>query len=113
MVDSYRFGKIVINGKTYRMDCIVTHNTVITEWWRKKGHELSVEDIREVIEKERPEFVVVGKGKYGLMKILKETDDFLNELGIKMRSGKTDEAARVYNEICTKKRTVGFFHLTC
>ena len=113
MIDSYSFGRIVIDGKKFDSDCIVSHNSVNASWWRKSGHELSIEDIRKIIEKEKPEAIVVGKGKYGLMKILKETEDYLKEHGIEIHSGKTDEAVKIYNDISQDKKVVGFFHLTC
>jgi hypothetical protein len=104
---------MVINGKSYNSDCIVFHNSVNASWWRKNGHELSIEDIREIIEKEKPKAIVVGKGKYGLMKILKETEDYLKEHSIEIHSGKTDEAVKIYNDVSKDKKVVGFFHLTC
>lgn len=113
MIDSYSFGNIVIDGRRFNSDCIVSQSCVNGDWWRKRGHELSVEDIREVIEKEKPESIVVGKGKYGLMKILKETEEFLNGLGIEIHSGNTDEAVKTYNDISADKKVIGFFHLTC
>jgi hypothetical protein len=113
MIDSYRFGLMVIEGKKFSNDCIVTENNVYGNWWRKKGHELAVEDIKEVIEREKPEVVVIGKGKYGLMKIPEETERFLQDLGIEIKSSNTDEAVKMYNELCKKKKVVGCFHLTC
>ena len=113
MIDSYNFGKIIINGKIFTSDCIVSRDSINASWWRKSGHELSIEDIREIIEKEKPETIVVGKGKYGLMKILKETEDYLKEHGIEIHSGKTDEAVKIYNNVSKDKKVVGFFHLTC
>ena len=113
MIDSYSFGNIVIDGRRFNSDCIVSQNYVNGDWWRRRGHELSVEDIREVIEKENPEAIVVGKGKYGLMKILNETEEFLNGLGIEIHSGDSDDAVNIYNTLSKSKRVVGFFHLTC
>ncbi|TES91311.1 MAG: hypothetical protein E3J87_08070 [Candidatus Cloacimonadota bacterium] len=113
MIESYSFGNIVIDGRGYNADCIVTQSYVNGDWWRKNGHKLAVEDIKEAIEKEKPEVVVIGTGKYGFMKILKETVDYLNSLGIELHSGNTDGAVKIYNEISANNKVVGFFHLTC
>jgi len=113
MIESYRFGNIVINGVSYSSDIIITGEKVKDKWWRKVGHRLCVEDIEEVIEQEKPDVVVIGTGKYGLMKVQKNTEEFLRKLGIKIHSGKTDDAVRTYNEISIKEKVVGFFHLTC
>ena len=113
MIDSYSFGRIVIDGKNFDSDCIVSRDSVNGNWWRKSGHELSIEDIKEVIEREKPETVVIGKGKYGLMKILKETEDYLKGCEIEILSENTDVAVKIYNDISKDKKVVGFFHLTC
>jgi len=113
MIDSYSFGNIVIDGKAFTSDCIVAENSVNGEWWRKKSHELSLTDIKDSVEREKPEVVVVGKGKYGLMKILKETHDFLKSNGIELISGNTDEAVKIYNRLSETKKVLAFLHLTC
>ena len=47
MIESYKFGAIVINGKKYTSDIIVFPEHVIDGWWRKEGHRLHVEDIED------------------------------------------------------------------
>ncbi|RLI41160.1 hypothetical protein DRO69_11945, partial [Candidatus Bathyarchaeota archaeon] len=65
MIDSYDFGVIVIKGKRYTSDVIVLPEKVIDGWWRKEGHSLHMEDLKEVIEREpKPEVLVVGTGYY-------------------------------------------------
>jgi hypothetical protein len=113
MIESYDFGWIIINGTRYTADCIVTEHTVNATWWRRKGHELAIEDIRETIEQENPQAIVVGKGKYGSMKILPETRQYLEAKGIEMVSGTTDAAVKRYNELMDRGKVIGFFHLTC
>ena len=46
-IDSYHFGQIMINGEKYSSDVIIFPDRVQGEWWRKKGHELGLEDISE------------------------------------------------------------------
>lgn len=113
MIEAYDFGYLVIDGKRYTTDCIVTEHTVNTAWWRRSGHELAIEDIKETIDREKPHTIVVGKGKYGAMKILPETEQYLKGEGIEIVAGITDTAVARYNECASKKRVVGFFHLTC
>lgn len=113
MIDSYDFGCMVIDGRRYTSDCIATGHSVNASWWRKIGHELAIEDIKQTIEQENPQTVVVGKGKYGIMKILPETEQYLKEKEIEMVAGATDAAVERYNELVGKKKVVGFFHLTC
>ncbi|MDZ7262488.1 MAG: MTH938/NDUFAF3 family protein, partial [candidate division KSB1 bacterium] len=82
MIESYNFGKMVIDGKTYRSDVILYPDHVEANWWRKEGHQLCVQDIQEAVESTSPEVVVVGTGKYGFMKVLPETETYLESRGI-------------------------------
>ena len=43
-IDSYSFGRIVINGKTYTSDVIIFPDKVDASWWRKEGHLLQLAD---------------------------------------------------------------------
>ncbi len=114
MIEEYRFGKMVIDGKTYEKDLMVAGGKVIPEWWRKKGHNLQVEDIKEVIEREQPEIVVVGKGQFGMMSISDEVRQYLHDQDIELYDKKTGKAVQIYNRYYQRKKHVlGAFHLTC
>jgi hypothetical protein len=67
-IDSYQFGRIVIDATAYTNDCIITGSKVLSDWWRKEGHLLAVEDIKSVIES-KPSILIVGCGASGMMKI--------------------------------------------
>lgn len=110
-IDDYKFGRIVIGKKVYTKDVIVFPDHVKENWWRKSGHNLVEDDIKDVIEY-RPELLVIGRGKFGLMKVGEELLKKLKELGVEVVVGKTDEAIRVYNS-SDVERKVGAFHLTC
>lgn len=62
MIESYDFGRIVIDGVTYTADVIVLGNRVKGRWWRKEGHVLHVSDINETVEAFAPEVIIVGTG---------------------------------------------------
>jgi hypothetical protein len=115
LIDSYDFGSIVINGKRYTSDVMVFPEHVIDGWWRRVGHELHIEDLKEVINLEpKPRVLVVGTGYYGCVKISAEVEEFLKIYGIELVAQPTMEACRKFNEILRSgKRVVGAFHLTC
>ena len=71
MIDSYDFGRIVVDGKAYTSDVIIFPDKVKDNWWRKEGHALYIEDIESVV-KEKPEVLIVGTGNYGLLEVLQE-----------------------------------------
>ncbi len=112
MIDSYDFGKIVIDGKHYTSDVIIYPDRVDASWWRKRGHELHPEDLKEVVE-EKPTVLVVGTGKWGLMEVLPETRDFLRSKGIKLIVEETDDACKTYNRLRDSERVIAALHLTC
>lgn len=113
MIEDYHFGKITIINIVYIHDVIVFENTIIDNWWRKKGHELCVADIQQVIDEFNPTVIVVGTGKFGLMKVLPETESFLQSRQIRLIAQKTGEACETYNRLAGSENILGAFHLTC
>ena len=112
IIDSYQFGQIVINGKMYTSDVIIFPDRVTDNWWKKRGHQLCLKDVAEVIA-ENPEVLVVGTGKYGLMKVLPEVKPAVEAQGIKLVVEVTDKAWHTYNQFCHSQRTVAALHIGC
>jgi len=112
-IDSYKFGRIIIDGVPYTSDVILHPDHVEGNWWRKEGHKLLVEDIEKAVERDKPEVLVVGTGKFGAMSIPEETKEYLQSKGIELIAAKTDKACQAYNQLYLKKRVLGAFHLTC
>lgn len=112
MIDSYSFGKIVIDGKTYTSDVILYPGKVDESWWRKDGHLLQKEDLMDVIQY-NPEVLIVGTGAYGLMKVPDETKQFLEAKEIELIAEETGKAYKTYNELKEKRKVIAAFHLTC
>lgn len=112
MIESYRFGEMIIDGKAYRADLIVYPDRIDAGWWRKEGHALCLDDIAKVVAAQ-PECLVVGTGNPGLMKVLPETREYLQQQGIQLIVEPTEQAYRTYNTLSTTKQTIGAFHLTC
>jgi hypothetical protein len=112
MIDAYDFGRIVIDGKTYTSDVILFPDRVEAEWWRREGHVLLIEDIESII-KEQPELLIVGTGKYGVMKVPRETRAYIHSKGIDLLVAPTDKACELYNYHAGSKKVVAALHLTC
>ena len=49
MSESYRFGRITIEGKDYHADVIVYPDRVDDTWRRKEGHHLYFSDLKGVL----------------------------------------------------------------
>jgi len=106
---------MVIDGRRYTSDVIVFPERVIDGWWRKEGHRLYVEDLREILKHEpKPEILVVGTGYYGLVKVSSEVEYTLKSRGIELVAQSTREACQTFNKsLKSSRRVVGAFHLTC
>jgi len=113
MIESYGFGRIVVDGKEYTTDLIIFPDWVKAGWWRKEGHRLYIGDLEEVVE-EQPEVLVVGTGYSGLLKVPAETKKYLEEEGIEIIIQPTKQACETYNKLIQSgKKAVAAFHLTC
>ncbi len=112
MIDSYSFGRIQVDGRTYTSDVIVYPDHVDDSWWRDEGHNLSLEDLRAALQAQ-PEVLVVGQGESGRMKVRDAVVRQLRQKGIEIFVASTDVAVRRYNELRGKKKVVAALHLTC
>ncbi len=113
MIDTCAFGVIVIDGQKHTSDLLIYPDGRIAKpWWRKRGHQLSSDDIRELIES-NPEVIVAGTGVSGQVRPDKELEEVLNQKGIAFIPAPNHEAMKHYNEMSSKKRVGACFHLTC
>ena len=103
---------MIINGMEYSSDVIIFPDRLQNNWWRSKGHELSLADITGVIT-ENPDVLVVGTGASGLMKVLPEVQSEAEAHGIKLIIQPTSVACEVYNQLCRSQEVVAALHLPC
>ena len=111
-VESYSFGKMVVDGERHTNDLILLPDRVIPNWWRDQGHRLSAGDLERVFEAQ-PEVLVAGTGASGVMEVPRETRDAVEAAGIELQVAQTGEAWRMYNDLQDERPTAGAFHLTC
>ena len=112
-IDSYQFGKIVIDGTAYNSDCLILGDSVHSNWWRKQGHLLAADDLQSVFEA-KPSFLVIGCGASGLMKVSEDIGQVMLEHGIELFTANTDKAIKKFNELSQKGQNVAAaLHLTC
>ncbi len=112
-IDSYQFGNIVIDGVNYSSDCLIFGGTVRANWWRKRGHLLSAEDLQPVIAA-KPSLLIVGCGESGLMKVSDEVRQVLLEEDIQLEAVDTAKAVERFNELSqTGVDIAAALHLAC
>ncbi len=110
-IDSYSFGRIVIQGEQFTTDVIIFPDRVYHPWWRKEGHLLQWEDLEEVL-KNPPEVLFIGRGYSGVMEVPKALVERLERLGIEVHVGRTQEVVDLYNRT-EQRNKVAALHLTC
>jgi hypothetical protein len=110
-IESYSFGRIVINGESYTKDVIILPDRVFSPWWRKEGHLLQWEDLEEVV-KDPPEVLIIGQGYSGVMQVPEGLVKRLEAMGIKVYKGRTTEMVELFNRTSAAKK-VAALHLTC
>jgi len=112
-IQKYSFGRIVVNGKEYTSDLILLPDgSVVSNWWRKEGHRLSVEDLKDHLPAGTKR-LVVGTGAHGCMVVDEGFRVWADERGIALDVAETAEAVRIYNRLAGQGGVAGAFHLTC
>jgi len=112
-VESYGFGRIRIDGKTYHEDLIILPNKVLESWRRAKGHELRLDDLRDVLEADI-DCLIIGTGYYGMVRVLDEVIEYFKERGVEVIIKPSREACETYNEqVDAGRRAALALHLTC
>ncbi|NTW59702.1 MAG: hypothetical protein HGB21_03775 [Nitrospirae bacterium] len=111
-IDSYSFGRIVIDGKTFTSDVIIYPGRVDASWWRKEGHLLQLADLSEPLQA-KPHVLVIGTGYAGVMRVPRETIDRIAGLGIEVTVERTSKAVGLYNELEGRRTVIAALHITC
>ena len=113
MIDSYYFGNIVIDGKSYSYDVWISLDGKVNSWWRSSSHVIEKKDLEETL-KERPEIVVIGTGESGVAEVYPDALEFLKKKKVEFFIEPTGKAVQIYNQFKKEnKKVVGLFHLTC
>ena len=113
MIEAYSFGRMIIDGKKYISDLVIYPDGHVEDsWWRRKGHNLSIEDI-SVLVQAGPKIIIAGTGASGLMKPEKDLAERLRQKGIRFIPLPNPEAVEYYNNLSSKEPVGACFHLTC
>jgi len=112
MIESYRFGQVAIDGKTYTSDVIIYPDRVEANWWRRHGHRLALEDLKGIVAEEA-RTLIVGTGSSGLMRVPPETMGYLASKGFEVIVQNTHDACQTYNRLSEQGAVIAALHLTC
>lgn len=113
MIESYDFGRIVIDAVVYTSDVIIMGKKVAANWRRSEGHVLHASDVSHALEEFTPEVTVIGTGYMGMMKVPEETRQYFQDKRVEFLIEKTRRACELFNALSRTKRALAALHLTC
>ncbi len=113
MIDSYKFGEIIIKGEKFQNDIELDWDGDVKDWWREEGHFVSWEDVKGAFNK-KPDYILIGAGTSERVRISSEVRERLEESSVDFLSGKTDLMVDKFNSLYKEEvKVIGLFHLTC
>jgi hypothetical protein len=110
-LEDYTFGRLCVDGSEQTRDLIVLPDRVVTNWWRRDGHSLVIEDLAEVLDG-LPKRLIVGVGAQGRLHPDPAAIAELERRGLTVECLRTDAAVRRYGEL-DERNTAAALHLTC
>lgn len=110
-LEHYRFGRLTVDGREHTRDLIVLPDRIVSDWWRREGHALAMEDLGEVLD-ELPERLVLGVGAHGQLRPDPAVIAQLERRGVQVICLPTGAAVRRYGEL-EERSTAVALHLTC
>ncbi|MFZ5451304.1 MAG: Mth938-like domain-containing protein [Thermodesulfobacteriota bacterium] len=111
-IDSYDFGRIVIDGRTFTQDLLIWPGHIKSDWWRGEAHLLQIPDVFESLAADI-QVLVVGSGQPGRLEVDPALAAYLREKGIDLVVKPTREACVVINQMPETRRWAAALHLTC
>ena len=112
-IENCAFGTLVIDGISHQDDLmILPDGAIIAPWRRRKGHQLSTADLKELIHAS-PEVIIMGTGMSGGVKPDRDLETQLSRLGVRFMAAPNPKAVRIFNKLVQEKRVGAGFHLTC
>ncbi|MDI6739670.1 MAG: MTH938/NDUFAF3 family protein [Candidatus Edwardsbacteria bacterium] len=111
-IDSYSFGAMTIDGRTYKSDLILHSDRIDDGWRRKQGHHCCLADLSAALQI-NPGVLIIGTGDSGLMPVGDDLRDHCRKNKIELIVLPTARAVAAYNGCPNKASAIAAFHLTC
>ena len=111
-IESFTFGSITIEGKTYTNDVVVYPDRVETSWVREEEHRPQIREFDDIVQSE-PEILIIGTGYAGVLSVPDQIRNYLTSKGIEVRVEKTKQAIEIFNTLREREKVVAALHITC
>lgn len=109
-IDSFYFGNIIINGRKFQRDVVISWNGEINE--RDGSHIFTKADYNEIMLRD-PEVIVIGTGIMQNVKVDPSVEVAAKMNGVEIIAKPTMVAIEEFNKLVKKKKVIGVIHLTC
>jgi hypothetical protein len=110
-IDSYRHGRIEVDGKTYEQDIVIAGDRVqLCYQTYKRKKRLTRSYIEHLLEFE-PEILIIGLGAGSKLGLTKKAFALLEESGVEWHVRPTKSAVKLYNKLRREKNVVAVLHL--
>jgi len=112
------FGKVIINGEKYGdvlvvKDQIIPRDRTLIEGKYKTTHLVAYEEIENLLDGD-PEFVIIGSGQYGALKVNEKVVEKFEKNGVRALVFKTPQAIKEFNKLKKSgKKVNALIHVTC
>jgi len=113
-LDSYQFGRLVVDGRQIDSDVLVTPAGIEEHWRRREGHLLQIQDLGAVLA-DHPKRLIVGAGSASRMRPGPGLEQELAGLGVVAEVLPTAAALDRINELIDSGDSdwAAALHLTC
>jgi hypothetical protein len=106
------FGKVKFKDAIYDTDIYVDIDMEAHERLVEEHHWITAEEIDNLLTPD-VEAVVIGTGQQGIARLTKEAYELIAKRQLELHIEESPKAVKVYNEICTTKKTIAIIHVTC
>jgi len=109
----FSFGRIVVDGQTCNNDIKIVSGRLVSNWWRKSGHTVEIEDVQDVIDSDST-ILVIGKGQPGYMRVTESLREHLEKNDIELIVEQTSDAIQTFSRLMQAGKQVSAgFHVGC
>jgi len=117
MVDSFKFGSIVLDGKKYARDVFLFPDGSIKKrkggFWKFGSHAIKKKEIEELTGA-KPEVLIIGTGTDSVAKLTDDAEAYLKESKVEAVIVSSWEAVEKINQLGAEgKRAAALVHITC
>ncbi len=103
-IQEYKLGSFIIDGRQF-LGNVKIINGKVRYWEKPENQNLAINDLQEIISL-NPEFLIIGTGAAGLLKVPDHVKQEAAGRGISVFIGKTQDMVKKFNELEKQKKNL-------